>query len=29
MIKRVMLKDGLIAKMVKWDGSDESLKAIR
>ena len=29
MIKRIMLKDGLIAKMVKWDGSDDSLKAIR
>ena len=29
MIKRIMLKDGLIVKMVKWDGSDESLKAIR
>lgn len=29
MIKRIMLKNGLIAKMVKWDGSDESLKAIR
>ena len=29
MIKRIMLKDWTIAKMVKWDGSDESLKAIQ
>ena len=29
MIKRIMLKDWTIAKMVEWDGSDESLKAIQ
>lgn len=29
MIKRIMLKDMSIAKMVKWDGSDESLKEIQ
>ena len=29
MIKRIMLKDGTIAKMIEWDGSGKSLKAIR
>lgn len=29
MIKRIMLKDGTIAKMIEWDGSGKSLKAIK
>lgn len=29
MVKKIMLLDQSMAKMVKWDGSDESLKAIQ